>query len=105
VKTEADSTAVKDILPVTTSDIWMNGGFFVLKQAIFDHLREGDELVVECFERLIKMQQLTTFRHDGFWHAMDTFKEKMSLEDLYSRGKAPWEVWRDRAPKDAVAVK
>lgn len=93
IKTD-DGTNVDDIVPVTSSDIWMNGGFFVLKTAVFDHLHEGDELVVECFARLIKQRQLATYRHDGFWAAMDTFKEKMTLEDMYARGKAPWEVWK-----------
>jgi len=105
VKAEPHSSAVSEISPVTSADIWMNGGFFVLKQAIFDHLHEGDELVVECFQRLIQMRQLSTYRHDGFWHAMDTFKEKMALEDLYARGKAPWEVWRDRAKLPAMMAK
>jgi glucose-1-phosphate cytidylyltransferase len=86
--------AVSDIVPATTSDMWMNGGFFVLKNQVFEHLHEREELVVECFQRLIRMNQLTTYKHHGFWAAMDTFKEKMTLEEMYSRGKAPWEVWR-----------
>ncbi len=93
VHTDA-SASVTDIVPATSSDIWMNGGFFALKNEIFDHLHEGEELVVECFQRLIKARQLTAYRHEGFWAAMDTFKEKMTLEDMYARGKAPWEVWR-----------
>jgi glucose-1-phosphate cytidylyltransferase len=100
----APDSSVTGIVPAATSDIWMNGGYFVLKTSIFDHIHEGEDLVVECFERLIGQRQLTTFRHEGFWHAMDTFKEKMALEDLYSRGKAPWEVWRKApAPCEAEA--
>ena len=91
-------SSVTGIVPAAASDIWMNGGYFVLKNSIFEHIHEGEDLVVECFERLIAQRQLTTFRHDGFWHAMDTFKEKMALEDLYSRGQAPWEVWRKASP-------
>lgn len=86
--------AVTDIVPAATSDLWMNGGFFVLKNRIFEHLHEREELVVECFRRLIKIRELATYKHQGFWAAMDTFKEKMTLEEMYSRGKAPWEVWR-----------
>jgi glucose-1-phosphate cytidylyltransferase len=93
VEADRDSTVTR-IVPASSSDIWLNGGFFVLKSEIFDHLEEGDELVVECFERLTRMQQLSTYRHHGFWAAMDTFKEKMALEDMHSRGDAPWEVWR-----------
>jgi glucose-1-phosphate cytidylyltransferase len=91
-----DDSSVTDIVPAATSDIWMNGGFMVLKNGIFDHLHAGEELVVECFHRLIRMNQLTTYRHNGFWAAMDTFKEKMTLEEMYARGKAPWEVWRQK---------
>lgn len=86
--------AVRDITPAATSDLWMNGGFFVLKNEVFEHLHEREELVVECFRRLIGMGELTTYKHHGFWAAMDTFKEKMTLEEMYSRGRAPWEVWR-----------
>jgi glucose-1-phosphate cytidylyltransferase len=74
---------------------WINGGFFCFRPTIFDYMREGEELVVEPFKRLIQAGQLTTFRHSGFWHAMDTFKEKQSLEDLYARGVAPWKVWKN----------
>ena len=72
----------------------INGGFFVLRQEIFDHVRPGEELVVEPFQRLIQAKRLATYRHDGFWACMDTFKEKQILEDLYTRGKSPWEVWK-----------
>jgi glucose-1-phosphate cytidylyltransferase len=85
---------VTRIMPASTSNIWINGGFFVLKNEIFEHLHDGDELVVECFERLTRMQQLSTYKYRGFWAAMDTFKEKMALEDMHSRGDAPWEIWR-----------
>lgn len=91
-----DDGSVTDIVPAAAGDLWMNGGFMVLKTGIFDHLHAGEELVVECFQRLIRMNQLTTYRHRGFWAAMDTFKEKMTLEEMYARGKAPWEVWRTK---------
>jgi glucose-1-phosphate cytidylyltransferase len=89
-----DHSNVTGILPASSSNIWINGGFFVLKNEIFDYLHAEEELVGECFERLTDMRQLSTYKHRGFWAAMDTFKEKMALEDMYSRGDAPWEVWR-----------
>ena len=70
------------------------GGFFMFQQAIFDYLCDGEELVLEPFQRLIAAKQLTAYAHDGFFAAMDTFKDKMHLEELYARGNAPWEVWR-----------
>jgi len=91
-----EDSSVHAIIPAASCGIWINGGFFVFRQAIFDYLHEGEELVVEAFERLIRKNQLTTYRHDGFWACMDTFKEKMILEDLYKRGNPPWEAWKQR---------
>jgi glucose-1-phosphate cytidylyltransferase len=98
VRTGGDGSSVTAITPAAAGDLWMNGGFMVLKAGIFDHLHAGEELVVECFNRLIGQNQLTTYRHPGFWAAMDTFKEKMTLEEMYARGQAPWEVWRTKEP-------
>jgi glucose-1-phosphate cytidylyltransferase len=93
IESDAQST-VTNILPASTSNIWINGGFFVLKNEVFDYLHEEDELVGECFERLTRLRELSTYKHNGFWAAMDTFKEKMALEDMHAQGHAPWEVWR-----------
>ena len=93
VRADEQSGLVREINPVTACDIRINGGFFTFKQEIFDHIREGEELVVEPFQRLIAQQQLIAYRHDGFWACMDTFKEKQVLEDVYAKGRAPWKVW------------
>ncbi len=90
----AGGSEVHDICPAHDCGMMINGGFFVLRREIFDHLRPGEELVVEPFQRLIQAKRLATFRHDGFWACMDTFKEKQVLEDLHARGKSPWEVWK-----------
>lgn len=84
---------VHSIRNVVESDVWINGGFFVFKHQIFDYMREGEELVVEPFQRLIEDNQLVSYRHSGFWACMDTFKEKQWFDDMYSQGNAPWEVW------------
>jgi len=93
---------VQALQGVRECDLWINGGFFVFSNRIFDYLDAGDELVIESFAKLIKIDQLNTLRYPGFWAAMDTFKEKQILEDLYSRGKAPWEVWKPRAGEASV---
>jgi glucose-1-phosphate cytidylyltransferase len=80
------------------SDIWMNGGFFIFRKQIFDYLGDGEELVERPFQRLIDDQQLIAYKYSGFWAAMDTFKEKQRLDDIYFAGNAPWEVWK--SPKD-----
>jgi len=84
-------TAIQD---VHQANIRINGGYFILKNEIFDYLHEGEELVYEPFERLIGMQQLFAYEYNGFWACMDTFKDKQQLEDMFSYGKAPWEIWR-----------
>jgi glucose-1-phosphate cytidylyltransferase len=80
----------------TQSGIRINAGFFVLKRDIFKYMQVGDELVIEPFRRLIQEKQLTAFEYDGFFAAMDTFKDKQQLDNLYEGGEPPWEVWRDR---------
>ena len=78
----------------------INGGFFILRPEIFEYMNEGEELVEEPFQRLIRQRQLMAYSYDGFWACMDTFKEKQHLEDLHSKGSAPWEVWsKSRHPE------
>ena len=80
---------------VAKSGTRMNGGFMVLRQEIFSYMKDGEELVEEPFHRLIGASRLMVYPHDGYWACMDTFKEKQDLEDLFSRGRAPWAVWND----------
>lgn len=74
---------------------WINGGFFVLEPNVFD-LLHGDDTVWERepLETLARAGQLAAFKHTGFWQPMDTLRDKMHLENLWSSGKAPWRVWR-----------
>ena len=72
---------------------WINGGYFLFKREIFDHMKDGEELVYEPFRRLIAKKQLTAYEYKGFWQSMDTLKDKQILEELYARGEAPWTVW------------
>jgi glucose-1-phosphate cytidylyltransferase len=88
-------TAIDDVL---SANAWINGGFFVLRREIFDHMRPGEELVVEPFQRLIGENKLATHPYEGFWRCVDTFKDLQALESLYSKGHPPWELWRREAP-------
>ena len=88
---------VTSIKEVTQSGIRINAGFFVFKNDIFKYLRPGEELVIEPFRRLIEHRQLAAYEYDGFFTAMDTFKDKQQLDDLYEHGQPPWEVWRERS--------
>ena len=73
------------------SDIWINAGYFVFRNRIFDFIKEGEELVIEPFQRLIEAGELIAYRHNGFFRAMDTLKDKQILEDMVERGHMPWQ--------------
>jgi len=88
-----DSGRVNGIKDVTKSDVWINGGYFVLRSEIFDQIRPGEDLVEEPFRRLLASDRLLAQRHEGFWAPMDTLKDKMSLETLHEDGRAPWQLW------------
>jgi glucose-1-phosphate cytidylyltransferase len=81
---------------MSRQDLWINGGFFVLNRAVFDYIREGEELVEQPFGRLIAEQALFCYRWEGFWHPMDTFKDKICFDRMEARGDSPWKVWDDR---------
>jgi glucose-1-phosphate cytidylyltransferase len=89
--------SVASIEPVQRSDLWINAGFFVFKKDIFSYMRDGEELVLEPFARLIAENQLMAYRHEGFFTGMDTFKEKQMFDDMYNAGKMPWAVWENKA--------
>jgi len=69
----------------------INGGFFVLQPAVLDRI-EGDDTIFELepLEGLAHDRQLAAYRHDGFWAAMDTLRDKNQLEALWASGEAPW---------------
>jgi len=74
---------------------WINGGFFVFEKEIFDYIKNGDSTTLERtpFETLAKEKKLTAFKHEGFWHPMDTLRDKKHLENLWASNKAPWKKW------------
>jgi glucose-1-phosphate cytidylyltransferase len=88
--------AVAGIDSLTQADVWINGGFFVMRNEIFNYIRPGEELVRQPFQRLIEQRSLLAYKCGSFWQCMDTFKDKQCLEEL-NTGAAPWKVWR-RAP-------
>jgi glucose-1-phosphate cytidylyltransferase len=90
---------VTSILPVSESKLLINGGFFVLRQEVFDYIELGEELVLAPFARLMKQRQLLGYRYERFW-CMDTFKDQQQLTDLYNSGCAPWEVWKGQGDVD-----
>ncbi len=73
---------------------WINGGFFVFEREIFDRIPGNDTVLErEPLEGLARDGQLVAYRHSGFWQPMDTLRDKLHLEELWARGKAPWKMW------------
>ena len=73
---------------------WINGGFFVFEPGIFDYLRDDSTVLEKTpLETLAKEKKLSAFKHNGFWHPMDTIRDKKHLENLWSSKKAPWKTW------------
>ena len=85
---------VQSFIEKPRSDAWASAGFFVFERKIFDYL-DGDQCILERepLERLAREGQLMSYRHDGFFYAMDTFREYQLLNDLWKSGEAPWKVW------------
>jgi glucose-1-phosphate cytidylyltransferase len=83
---------VRRIRSSQQSEIWINGGYFIFRNSIFDFIREGEELVLEPFERLVKDKRLMAYRYEGFWRAMDTLRDRQLLEDMVESGKMPWRL-------------
>jgi glucose-1-phosphate cytidylyltransferase len=76
-------------------DEWINGGFFVFNRAVFDYL-DGDSILEQApLMQLAADGQLMAYRHHGFWHAMDTYRDTLFLNDLWNAGEAPWAVWQE----------
>ena len=72
-----------------SADVWINGGFFVFRRAIFDVIEPGDELVDQPFARLIERGELLAYRYEGFWEPMDTIKDKQKLDALVRERRRP----------------
>jgi len=71
----------------------INGGYFVLRQGIFDYLDEGDDLVMDGCIKAARDGRMRAVPYDGFWAPMDTLKERTYLEELHRHGTGPWKVW------------
>lgn len=93
-----DAGEVTDMVDAVKLDLWINGGYHIYRREVFDYIKEGEDLVPTVYRRLAAHKKLITYRHPGFWACMDTFKEKMTLDDLDARGNAPWQVWHKPTP-------
>jgi glucose-1-phosphate cytidylyltransferase len=89
-----DDGAVTRFTEKPRLDGWASAGFFVFERRVFDYL-DGDDCVLERepLERLAAEGELMAYRHEGFFFAMDTYREYLALNDLWAAGQAPWKVW------------
>ena len=84
------------------SEHWINGGFFCFEPGVLDYIDEESVLEREPLERLAGDKQLAAFRHEGFWDCMDTYKDAVVLNDLWSSGKAPWRAFATASDFDHI---
>jgi glucose-1-phosphate cytidylyltransferase len=89
-------STVTGLTPVGDMAMRINGGYFVLRQGIFDYLNEGEDLVRDACVRAAKDGRMRAAQYDGFWAPMDTLKERSALEAQYRSGNSPWALWRER---------
>jgi len=97
---ELEGVAVTGFVEKPRSEHWINGGFFCFEPGIFDYLGPDTVLEREPLERLAAEGQLRAYRHDGFWDCMDTYKDAVVLNDLWTSGRAAWRIW-DAEPVEA----
>jgi glucose-1-phosphate cytidylyltransferase len=83
---------VTSVADMQQSDVWINGGFYVFRRDVLDHVNPGEELIDEPFQRLIERGELLAYRYEGFWEPMDTMKDKQRLDALAETDRAPWRV-------------
>ncbi|MCL6089073.1 MAG: sugar phosphate nucleotidyltransferase, partial [Candidatus Marsarchaeota archaeon] len=74
---------------------YVNGGFFAFKKDIFDYISDREDAVLEAepFSTLVEKKQFSMYKHEGFWHSMDTYKDYLELNRIWDSGGAKWKVW------------
>lgn len=100
-----DRSRVRAFAEKPQMDGWASAGFFVFDRRVFDYL-SADPLCVlerEPLERLAAEGQLVAYQHEGFFFAMDTYREYLHLNELWNRGDAPWATWRTQ-PRHELAL-
>lgn len=90
---------VREFRSSDRSEMWINAGYFLFRKEIFDYMREGEELVLEPFARLIAENQLMAYKYDGFFRSMDTLRDRQVLEDMFEKGAMPWRAHIDAQKK------
>ncbi len=92
----SDRDTVQGVEEVSRADLWINGGYFMLRREILDEIGPFDDLVPDVLPRLIERDEVLGYRYEGFWMPMDTVRDWQNLEGLVSAGSPPWAVWERR---------
>jgi glucose-1-phosphate cytidylyltransferase len=95
---------VREFRSSDRSEMWINGGYFIFRREIFDYMRDGEELVLEPFRRLIEADKLMAYKHEGFWRSMDTLRDRQVLEDMIEKGRMPWRFGDGSVKRHSVAL-
>jgi glucose-1-phosphate cytidylyltransferase len=95
---------ITQVTPVRDLRQWENGGYFVLRPEIFDHLNEGEDLVEDAIVRLVPQGRALAYQYKGYWSPADTVKERAQMEEMYHRGHCPWMVWDAERSGQAAAT-
>ena len=89
-----DGDVVRGFREKPRSEHWINGGFFCFDAGALEYLEDDSVLERAPLERLAAERELRAFRHEGFWRAMDTLRDRNHLEELWRSGNAPWRIWQ-----------
>ncbi|HUJ04620.1 MAG TPA: glucose-1-phosphate cytidylyltransferase [Streptosporangiaceae bacterium] len=88
-----DDGLITQVIPMRDLRQWENGGYFLFRQEIFDHLHEGEDLVEDALARLARDRRVLAYPYKGYWSPADTVKERAQLDEMYYRGHCPWMIW------------
>jgi glucose-1-phosphate cytidylyltransferase len=104
VNTDNDNIVTR-IASLREQQLWINGGFFIFRKDIFSYINEGDELVEAPFARLVARRKLMAYPWDGFWHCMDTLKDKTSFDGMEASGRCRWKVWQKQQTSTHIGAR
>jgi glucose-1-phosphate cytidylyltransferase len=88
-----ESGLITKVTPVRELLQWENGGYFIFRSEIFDHIHENEDLVEDALVRLVARKKVLAYAYKGYWSPADTVKERAQLEEMYHRGDCPWMIW------------
>jgi len=88
-----ENDTVTEFIEKPIVEKWVNGGFFIFEPEIFNYLDSLTSLEKEPLEKLVRKGDLKSFKHEGFWQPMDTYRESKELNELWEKNQAPWKIW------------